>query len=527
MKQQLLKCMALLLALCTMVTLVAGCGGTIDSDDPASKSTTSTTNNATTPSDNEDETTTQAEDNKTKDDPSQTKTTATTKPTGEGGGKKINLNGAVIKVAGMSTSYFGLDKNKSAWNKRIREELAAVEKSLNCKFKLTTYDSAALTEQCIKADKAGSKFSDVMVTTLWQQKSLMMAKALTNLNDVKGMDLTKPYWDQAARKEMELYGKNFIGFTTLDGTAANANVVYFNKVLAKSALEKLGQKVASPKAAGDILYKMVDDGKWTFDQMQKISQKAAADLTGDGKMDDRTAKDQYGFAGVDIRGGVSYSIFKAKGGYFTKKSSNGDVTYALDDAINITALKTMQTWLLKDTSVYNADKYGNNHQISADAFAAGRVLFLGWSADAATNFTEMKQDWGILPYPKADTRSNYVGVISWNTQGFSIPRKVKGQDLVNAAAVLDGIARQFHEIREEKDTYLVKRVYRDKETQRMLELAESTASIDFVQFGDLGSGGLSSIHFLFDKVSNDPAQRVKSVRDEAVSALNAFLKAVK
>lgn len=526
MKQHLLKCAALLLALCMMVTLAVGCGGNPDTDPADNKTTTTTTKASGDSNDDKDETTTTAKDGDKTNNQSQTKTTRKTKSNSEGG-LPTNLNGATIKVAGMDSCYFAMDKNDNAWNKRIVEELDAVKKSLNCKFKLSKYDSAALTEQCIKADKAGTKFCDILVTTLWQQKSLMAARALTNLNEVDGFDLTKEYWDQAARKEMELYGKNFIGFTTLDGTAANANVVYFNKTLAKQAFDKLGQKVASPEAAGEKLYKMVEDGTWTFDEMQKLSQKAAADLTGDGKMDDKTAKDQYGFTGVDIRGGVSYSIFKAKGGYFTKTSSNGDVTYALGDTINITALKTMQTWLLKDTSVFNSDKYGNNHEIGHEAFSAGRVLFLGWSADAATNFTTMKDDWGILPYPKADTKSDYVGVISWNTQGFSIPRKVKGDDLQNAAAVIDGIARQFHEIRQEKDKYLSSRVYRDDKTLKMLELAEDTASIDLVQFCDMGSGGLSTIHYLFDKVSNDPAQRVKSVRDEAVSALNAFLKAVK
>lgn len=530
MKQHLLKCAALLLALCMMVTVVVGCGGTADIGDEGTKKSTTTTTRASGDPDDEDETTTtQEEQDKTKtQNQSQTKTTNKTVNQNVSG-LPADLKGAKIAIAGMDNCYFALDKNDNAWNKRIVEELAAIEKSLNCKFNLKKYDSAGLTEQCIKADKAGTKFCDVLVTTLWQQKSLMMAKALTNLNEVKGLDLTKSYWDQNARTEMELYGKNFIGFTTLDGTSANANLIYFNKTLAKQAFDKLGgsYKVANPTAAGDKLYKMVDEGTWTFDEMQKISQAAQADLTGDGKMDDRTAKDQYGFAGVDIRGGVSYSIFKAKGGYFTKKSSNGDITYALGDSINVTALRTVQTWLLKDTSVYNADKYGNNHQISLDAFVEGRVLFLGSSYANAVNLTSMKDNWGVLPYPKADTRSEYVAVINWNTQGFSIPRKVKGTDLQNAAAVIDGIARQFHEIRQEKDGYLAARVYRDKQTPEMMKLIEKTASIDFVQFGDLGSGGLSSIHYLFDSVSNDPAQRVKSVRDEAVAALNNFLKAVK
>lgn len=441
------------------------------------------------------------------------------------------LRPGTIKVAGMAGCCFDLDENANVWNKRIVEELAFVEKSLNCQFKLSLYDSASLTEQCIKADKAGSKFCDILVTNVWQQRSLVKARALANLNEVEGLlgklNLTHSWWDQSARKSMELYGKNFIAFTQVGGTAYNANVIYFNKVLAKSALQKLGYTVDTPEVAGKILYKTVDDGKWTFDLMQKLSQKAAADLNGDGKMDDKTAKDQYGFTGVNIRNSAAYSIFKARDGYFTKKSSDGSLVYALDDAINITALKTMQTWLLKDSSIFNPDKYGNNAELGAETFLYGRALFLGWSADKADYFASMKDDWGVLPYPKYNNESTYAGAVDWNMQGFSIPRKVKGDDLTRAVEAIDGIARCFEDLAEEKEAYLQKRVFRDTDCLRMLQLAASTATVDPVQFADLGAGGMSTIHYLFDKVSSDPAQRVKSVHNDAVKALNDFLKAVK
>lgn len=520
MKQHVLKCVTLLMALCMMVAFVAGCGGeqTTDPNDSTKKTTTTTTNAGGSKAEENESTTTTAESGKTQNNTknnTQNKTTTTTKGGGESSTLPKNLGGATIKVAGMENCYFALNASKNEWNRQIRNQLSAIAKSLNCKFSLNTYDSEGLTQQAITADRAGSKFADLMMTTLWQQSDLVVSKALQDLNSIDGLDLTKSYWDQNSHKETQLYGKNFIAYTTLDGTAANANVIFFNKTLAK--------QVGTSDTA---LYKMVKDGTWTFSQMQALSQKALKDLNGNG-IDYENGTDQYGFTGVDIRGGVSYSIFKAQGGYFTKTSSNGDITYALGDAKNISALRTMQTWLLKDKSVFNSDKGGNDHEIGYEIFQDGRVLFLGWSADSATNFIEMDDDWGILPYPKADKNSDYVSVISWNTQGFSIPRKVTGDSLQNAAAVMDAIAKQFDTIRENKQAYMQSRVYRDTQTQEMLDIAAAGASIDFCQYGDLGSGGLSTIHFLFDNVSNDPATRVNSVKEEATSHLNTFLKAVK
>lgn len=525
MKQHILKCAALAMALCMMVSVAAGCGGNPDEADSSNKTTATTT----AASDEQKDNTSETESSKTQSSKTKATKASKTKSSKTQSGKTqskdndsnvvlkglpTDLKGATIKIAGMTTCYWGKKANaKSEWDRQIYKELQTVKKNLNCKFSFSSYDSKGLTEQCIKADKAGAKFADLMVTTLWQQQSLIAAKAIQDLNAIEHLDLTKGYWDQASHREAQLYGKNFIAYTSLDGTGANANVIYFNKTLLKQA-----------GSSDTKLYKMVTDGTWTFDAMRKLSKAVTKDIDGKSGM---TSNDQWGFTGVDIRGGVSYSIFKAQGGYFTKTNSSGDITYALGDAKNIAALQQMQTWLLQDTSVYNADKGKNDHEIGVTMFNAGRVLFLGWSADAATNFTKMKNDWGIVPYPKAEKNGKYVSVISWNTQGFSVPRKVKGTNLQNVAAVMDATARQLDKIRSNKEAYMAKYVYRDSQTQKMLNIAEESASIDLCQFADLGSGGLTTIHYLFDNISNKPATRVKSVQEEATSKLNAFLKQVK
>lgn len=439
----------------------------------------------------------------------------------------VDLEGATIIIAGMDSCYFALDGTASSWDQRIVEELETIETELNCKFKLTQYSSTYLTDQCIKATQAGMKFSDIIITNVWQQKSLMAAGALADLNEVDGLDITQSYWDQNARKSMELYGKNFIAFPSLDSPGANANVLFFNKTLAKQTFDKLGQNVSSPEEAGKKLYQMVEDGQWTFEQFRALSRAAVADLTGDGEIDDRNAKDQYGFAGVDIRGGVSYSIFKANGGYFTEKDSDGNVVYALDKESNIAALQTTQDWMLQETSFFNSDRYGNNHLIGIEAFTGGRVLFLGASSGNAENFTDMEDDWGILPYPKKDENGTYAGVADWNTQGFSIPRYAQGKDRENAAIVMDTIARRFQTIRLEQEEYMADQVYRDTNTQRMLDIITQTASVEFCQFGDLKYGGLSVLHYLFDNPVHDAKGRVLTIYGETTAALDTFLNAVK
>ncbi len=421
--------------------------------------------------------------------------------------------GGAITVAGLDDCYFSLNASNNEWNRQIRNQLSAIEKSLNCKFKLTKYQTADdLSSNCIKAHNAKTKFADIMVAPMYLQKKLVAGKAIQNLNAIKGLDLTKSYWDQNARRDMQMYGKNFAAFTTLDGPSVNPNVIYFNKVLAN----QIGSSDAE-------LYKMVRDGKWTFSTMQNLSSKARKDIDGKPGYGDN---DQYGFGGVNLRSDVSYSIFKAQGGYFTK-IDKGNVVFALDMASNIKALRGMQSWLLKDNSVYNPDKQDKDGSKTLKAFSEGRLLFMGESAAAAENYRNLKNDWGILPYPAAEKGDPYISTVDWTAPCFSVPSQVKRDDLTRAATVLDAIARQFDKIKDNKRAYNKSRIYRDSQTQEMLDIAGRGASIDFCQYGDLGEGGLTCIHYLFNSISNDPATVVKSRIEKATASLNAFLKTVR
>ncbi len=416
----------------------------------------------------------------------------------------------VIRVAGIDGCWFDRPADDP-----VSVAIAEVEKELNCEFEYTEYQTYDLNNQVIAAAEKDEALADVLVTTLWQQKGLMQAQVLQDVHTVNGLDTTA--FDQKTLSDMALFNKNFF-LTTTPEKATHTRMLFFNKRLAKQALDKLGVNTKDDEEAGEKLYEMVENGTWTFDQMQKISAKAAQDLTGDGKMDDRTAKDQYGFSGVDMRGGASYSIFKAKGGYFTKTTSDGTLYYALSDAINIVALKTMQTWLLKDISVYS-NTYGNDDQTVIDAFTAGRVLFLGWTPDGAEQFSDMKDDWGILPYPKADAESSYVSTTDWNMHGFSIEKKA---DNPRTAAVLTALGKKLAGVSAVDDS-----LFRDETSGTMMKQATDTASIEHAQFTDLSSGGISTLQYLFDNVANDPAQRVKDVMDKAHEAFNAFLEKVK
>ena len=104
---------------------------------------------------------------------------------------------------------------------------------------------------------------------------------------------------------------------------------------------------------------------------------------------------------------------------------------------------------------------------------------------------------------------------------------MRGLDLERAAQAMEKIAQRFEGLRKEQDGYLAKQVYRDTQTAQMVGITRDAVTVDLCQFGDLGSGGMSTIHFLFDSIDADPATRVNSVKKDTISHLNTFLKAIK
>lgn len=282
----------------------------------------------------------------------------------------------------------------------------------------------------------------------------------------------------------------------------DVQVLFFNKTLLKQA-----------SSNEDALYKMVKDGTWTFTAMRKMSSAITKDIDGHPGM---TKKDQFGFTGVDMRGTLTYTLFKADGGQFTKWDKNQNLAYAMGDAHNIASMTQMQTWLLQDTSVFNSDKGTNSRNDAVDMFKDGRALFLAWTLGNRDKLSGTKGEWGMVPYPKADKNASYVGTrIDWPLPrtvdgGWSIPAGITGKRLEKAKALVNAMGAQLKTVSvTNSDTDLPMADV----VRRSLSVTDTDSWVDV--YRDMGSGGMTTLYYLFDNISNKPAARVKQVQDEA------------
>ena len=425
-------------------------------------------------------------------------------------------NKNVIMVAGTKNGWFGLDASVSDWNRQVCEQLSEIEKELGCTFQLKEYAPDQLAESCIKAGQAGTRIADIINADVFSQTKMARAGILWDLNAVQTIFSNKSYWIYRMGNHVTM-----AVFPVLYGVGGDAQVIYFNKALAKQA-----------GTSDEALYQMVTDGSWTFSQMQALSQKALKDLDGNG-IGYNNGTDQFGFTGLDFYH-IGFSVFKNQGGYFTKFDNRGNITYRLGDAKNISALRTMQTWLLKDKSVFNSAKSSDGNSIVQNMVSDGRVLFVGGSLSDIDWFASRKQSWGILPYPKADKNSSYCTPILWEDEmeegvgGFSIPNTVYGSRLDDAAEAVETIGARFYQIRQIGVYSPWRYTSDDARTDKMLEIIQSAVHMDDtdlmvdLEYG-LGEGGMPTIRYLMNDVSNDPATRVNAVKEDAVAHLDGYL----
>ena len=109
--------------------------------------------------------------------------------------------------------------------------------------------------------------------------TLAYSDYLMPMSSTTYVDLSKPWWDQDATKDLSILGEIF--FTQGDISAAKYEatyIIYYNKELGK---EKLTEDP----------YTLVTDGKWTIDKLSEFCLNVSEDLDGN---DVRDMEDMYG-----------------------------------------------------------------------------------------------------------------------------------------------------------------------------------------------------------------------------------------
>lgn len=347
-----------------------------------------------------------------------------------------------------------------------------VEELLNVKFTFTentdNYEEIPKTLQSIIL--GGDDAYELIIHDLFPLATMSMSAYFLNACDNQYFDFTQDYWYEDYMSDLAFSQDNvhylLAGDYFLD-ILRTSHALFFNKDMFNSMYE-----------SADELYTHVLNGTWTHDVFLSYITDAYKDINGDGKADD---EDQYGFI---TRGywGPSIPWIISSDLTFLTYEADGAPKLALGNERSVKTLESLNKIFYSTGSYDYPDVEALNN-----AFKSGNALFSGYQrVNSLETFRDMKNDIGILPYPKLDeAQKNYVTSSHDTTNVGAIPMTCSKFEMMGA--VLEVLSRETAKtvMPAYYETALKVKYSRDDTSAQMLDIIRYNVSCVFpVAYGN-------------------------------------------
>ncbi|HIX91484.1 MAG TPA: hypothetical protein H9681_01240 [Firmicutes bacterium] len=361
---------------------------------------------------------------------------------------------------------------------------------------------------------AGDDAYDFVDLMIGNSPVMMQEGIFVDLLENKYIDVDKPYYlaklvDTVAIDD-KLY---FISGDASLGYMKCAFCMYFNKRLVD-------------EYQIEDLYTLVDEGKWTLDKLREISTIASQDVNNDGKYD---YDDKLGFVVHDWNHPKGFWFSTDM--FFYSKNDDGSFTYDFGDERDVDICNSLYQLIYNTPGSFfpgigNAvvEQQAEYNQL-ASKFASGDILIMTAELDdAVAQLRDMKDSYGILPYPKYDeAQENYISGSRNTHNAFSMPITCGDQDM--AGAVLEALsASNYNTVLPAYFEIALKTKYaHDDDSARMYDLIRETMILDFGYIYGNAIGGPEGIFYNSIKSENSLASQVASNKTRLQTALESYI----
>ena len=388
---------------------------------------------------------------------------------------KRDLNGMEIKIFGYgaSQSYvdsetFEAEQTGEPIDDAVYQRNIDTENRLGIKivydYSFSERDSVSTFTQSIMA---GDDLCDTYAIKAVDAGQIITSGTVMPWNDIKGINLDNPWYVQDANEQIKL-GESQYGILS-DACATNTTMCWvwvFNKRLIDE------WNVEDP-------YSMVKSGSWTMDNAYAITKDIWSDLNGNNEHD---AEDLYGFytdafASIDafmVSHGI-HSMGRDENNYPTLDFYSEKLVTSFEKIYNL-------YWNNPGAYVDTAQPYEYRVQ-----FANGQSVFSPMLLNylIGTDLRSMKDDYGVLPYPKFDEeQEDYMTHMLGRTGVLFLPINISGE---KQEVIGDGIeclsAYSYKYMRPAiYDVSLTGKGVRDDDSIEMLNLIMDSRTYDFSMF---------------------------------------------
>ncbi|MDD4772811.1 MAG: ABC transporter substrate-binding protein [Eubacteriales bacterium] len=303
----------------------------------------------------------------------------------------------------------------------------------------------------VQKDVAAGESSYSLYVSNATAYTLASAGNLIAFNNMPGINIENPWWDQNAIAGMSIGGNIYMLTGDISPTGLlTSECILFNKKLFAD------KNIAYP-------YDIAFDGGWTMDVMYDIGKGLTEDVNGDGKISDKD--DLFSFTCWFDN---AHAFFYGAGGVMVNKDEE-DIPFLDWD---IERYSSIYEKLYNIVIVNEANYSTSDHEYSFKVFNEGRAYFCGITFQKIEMFLrDMNDDYGVLPMPKYDeSQERYMTDVSGAGSMIIMPVSAADTEIVGnitealAAAAYDMITPSLYDI-----IASTKNV-RDEESARMVQL---------------------------------------------------------
>ncbi len=388
----------------------------------------------------------------------------------------------------------------------VYKRTRAVEVALSIKINVTDSDfwTEKAAENVMFQILAGDDPYDLCSLGMMNNVPAITEGCYLDLNQVEGLDFSKPWWNTSSFKYCELGGKLYSANCEI-----SANVYdqlwagFFNKQIAEDY--KLD------------MYSLVKNKEWTFDKLYELMELVASE-NGDEVID---KNDMFG---LESSWGSAFGFLTASDTRVLDiedgKPYVRDVSERMFDAYT-----KIQKILNADCTVtdHNRASYGFTEM---ECFKSGKSLILFQVMGNAAGMRSMDTDFGLIPFPKYDeAQEEYISYYSPATNGVCIPITV--EDVERSSKVLVMMCAYGHRdvIPAYYDVVLEEKNMRDDESVEMLDIMFANVQTDL---GAVYNWNGSRDRYMFMCMNgNDIMSTIDSSRGATEEAIEEFLKNIK
>ena len=433
----------------------------------------------------------------------------------------VDMNGAELRILKSTPESFNWatttilveEADGDILNDALFNRERTVEELYNCSIVEVPEANADMEKKIPNAVAAGDKYFDTAMLFDARVSTILLKDCLMSWDEIKSLDLSNPWWDNAATAEYNFGGIQAAvsGAYSLYNYSTRHVYVFNNKMMAELDVD-------------DDIYEMVREGKWTVDEMYRLGEMAVSDLNGDGVM--KETDDRYGIIGTPTR---HYSaLLMGSDVRYIDRDKDGALYFAIDG--NEYAQSVMAKFVALDLA--NKDIFTNKlADINVDVdtvFTDGRAMFCAAYVGEAAKMRGLEFDIGFVPAPKFDEgQESYHSLVEGGAQSI-LPRMLDEDDLTRVGTILDAFAyySYYESIPAYIDVLLMGKVARNEDSEEMLQLVFDTSAYD------LGTGIWSAdtknkyVSTIFEVSKTDIASRTEKITSGINKQLEKFMTAL-